>query len=376
MIHTLTHAGRWARLRAPLLALAVLAGACDSSDNLATTDPTVPADGVSLDSAAADSPAADPAGTDSLATDSSPSDVLAAADLADIEASEAAIRGKGVPYGPYGLWRDYTTLRPYRAPFTTSLNYSDARGILKQIAAARKHNQSLILAMTGGGHEPYKTRGKFDMAKWKRRMDSFNRNEIKAAVAQGVRDGTIIMNNIMDEPNVKSWGGVMTKARLDEMARYVKRIFPTLPVGVAVIHTWRPQERYRAVDAIITQYSWYMGNVTTWKNEAVKQARVNGTSVAFALNILNGGEQSWKTKACPIGKTGGKGTMGKNSPACRMTATQVREWSKALGPAGCAMIMWRYDDAFMSKAANKSAFQAAAAALTKAQGRSCRRGSV
>ena len=376
MIHTLTHAGRWARLRAPLLALAVLAGACDSSDNLATTDPTVPADGVSLDSAAADSPAADPAGTDSLATDSSPSDVLAAADLADIEASEAAIRGKGVPYGPYGLWRDYTTLRPYRAPFTTSLNYSDARGILKQISAARKHNQSLILAMTGGGHEPYKTRGKFDMAKWKRRMDSFNRNEIKAAVAQGVRDGTIIMNNIMDEPNVKSWGGVMTKARLDEMARYVKRIFPTLPVGVAVIHTWRPQERYRAVDAIITQYSWYMGNVTTWKNEAVKQARVNGTSVAFALNILNGGEQSWKTKACPIGKTGGKGTMGKNSPACRMTATQVREWSKALGPAGCAMIMWRYDDAFMSKAANKSAFQAAAAALTKAQGRSCRRGSV
>jgi hypothetical protein len=378
MIQTLTHAGRWARLRAPMLALAVLAGACDSADNLATTDPTVSVEGATLDSAVADTTATDSIPADTLgALDSvAVTDSLTDVDLGDIEASETALRGKGVPYGPYGLWRDYTTLKSYRAPFTTSLNYSDARGILKQIAAARRANQRLILAMTGGGHEPYKTRGKFDMGKWKRRMDTFNKKEIKAAVAQGVRDGTIIMNNIMDEPNVKSWGGVMTKGRLDEMARYVKRIFPTLPVGVAVVHTWRPQERFRAVDAIITQYSWYMGNVTSWKNEALKVARQNGTSIAFALNILNGGVQSWKTKACPLGTTGGRGTMGRNHPACRMTATQVREWSKTLGPAACAMIMWRYDDAFMAKAANRKAFQDASAALKNASSRSCRRGNV
>ncbi len=378
MIQTLTHAGRWARLRAPMLALAVLAGACDSADNLATTDPTVSVEGATLDSAVADTTTTDSIPADTLgALDSvAVTDSLTEVDLGDIEASEAALRGKGVPYGPYGLWRDYTTLKSYRAPFTTSLNYSDARGILKQIAAARRANQRLILAMTGGGHEPYKTRGKFDLGKWKRRMDTFNKTEIKAAVAQGVRDGTIIMNNIMDEPNVKSWGGVMTKGRLDEMARYVKRIFPTLPVGVAVVHTWRPQERFRAVDAIITQYSWYMGNVTSWKNEALKVARQNGTSVAFALNILNGGVQSWKTKACPLGTTGGRGTMGRNHPACRMTATQVREWSKTLGPAACAMIMWRYDDAFMAKAANRKAFQDASAALKNASSRSCRRGTV
>ena len=332
MIHAFTHAGRWARLRAPLLALAVLAGGCDSADNLASTDPTVQMDGANLDSAA----------TDSLTTDSTVvpdsvalSDSLATSDdsltVGDIELEVARASRSGVPYGPYGLWRDYTNLKPVKASFTTSLNYTDARGILKQISAARARNQRLILAMTGGGHEPYKTRGKFDLGKWKRRMDTFNRREIKAAVAQGVRDGTIIMNNIMDEPNVKSWGGVMTKARLDEMARYVKRMFPTLPVGVAVVHSWRPQERFRVVDVIITQYSWYMGNINSFRSEAVKQARANGTAVAFGLNILNGGVQNWKTKRCPLGVTGGKGTMGKNSPACRMTASQVREWSKALG---------------------------------------------
>jgi hypothetical protein len=366
-----------------LLALAVLAGACDSADNLATTDPTVSVQGATLDSAAADSIVADSVVADSVAADTlggldslAVSDSLTAADLGDIEASEAALRGRGVPYGPYGLWRNYTTLKPFRAPFTTSLNYTDARGILKQIAAARANNQRLILAMTGGGHTPYKTGGKFDLGKWKRRMDTFNKREIKAAVAQGVRDGTILMNNIMDEPNVKSWGGVMTKARLDDMARYVKRIFPTLPVGVAVVHSWRPQERFRAVDAIITQYSWYMGNIKTWKAEATKQARLNGTSIAFALNILNGGIQSHRTKACPLGTTGGRGTMGKNHPACRMTAAQVREWSKTLGAGSCALIMWQYDAAFMGKAANQRAFKDASAALRNTSARSCRRGSV
>ena len=369
MIQTFTHAGRWARLRAPLLALAVLAGACDSADNLATTDPTVPVEGAALDSAAADTVAS---------TEAIPADTLGAltdADLSDIAGAEAALLAGGVPYGPYGLWSSYTTLKSFRAPFTTSLNYTDPSGILKQIAAARTYNQRLILAMTGGGHAAYKTDGKFDMYKWKRRMNSFNRTDIKAAVARGVRDGYILMNNIMDEPNVKSWGGVMTKARLDEMARYVKNIFPTLPVAVAVIHTWRSAERYRVVDVIIPQYSWYMGSISTWKANAIKAARANGTSVAFAMNILNGGIQNWSTWACPLTTTGGRGTM-TNTPACRMTATQVREWSKLLGPGSCAMIMWQYDGTFMSKYANQQAFKAASSYLKYASKRSCRRGAL
>jgi hypothetical protein len=375
MIQTLTHAGRWARLRAALLAVVVLAGACDSADHLATNDPTAPAVGASLDSAAPDSVISSDsvAPVDSLSADSLGVDSLTQADLEDIAASESFVRRSGVPYGPYALWSNYKSLKSNNTPFSGSVNYTDPRGIITQLSAARAKGQRLVLAMTGGGHGPYKTNGKFDFNKWKRRMDMFNRSDIKAAVAQGVRDGTIIMNNIMDEPNVKSWGGVMTKARLDEMARYVKRMFPSLPVGVAVIHSWRPQERFRAVDAIITQYSWYMGNISAFKNDALKHAKANGTSVAFALNILNGGVQDRKTRRCPAGVTGGKGTMGANHPACRMTATQVREWSKALGTGSCAMIMWKYDAAFMSRSDNQKAFRDAAATLSSSSARSCRR---
>ena len=360
MIQMLTRAGRWARLRAPLLALAVLAGACDSADNLATTDPTVPVEGAAIDDTLG--------AVDSLAGSDSLTDVT----LAGIDADPALLVG-GVPYGPYGLWSSSTSLRSYRAPFTTSLNYTDPSGIIKQIAIARNNNQRLILAMTGGGHEAYKTNGRFDMYKWKRRMNLFNRTDIKAAVAKGVRDGYILMNNIMDEPNVKSWGGVMTKPKLDEMARYVKNIFPTLPVAVAVVHTWRSSERYRVVDVIIPQYSWYMGSVSTWKSNAIKAARANGTSVAFSLNLLNGGIQNWSTGKCPSTTTGGYGTR---YPTCRMTATQVREWSKLLGSGTCAMIMWRYDDLFMSKDANRKAFSAASSYLRSTSKRSCRRGAL
>jgi hypothetical protein len=167
----------------------------------------------------------------------------------------------------------------------------------------------------------------------------------------------------------------MTKRKLDDMARYAKNIFPSLPMGVAVIHTWRPYERYQVVDAIIPQYSWYMGSISTWKSNAIKAARANGTSIAFAMNILNGGIQNWSTWACPLTTTGGDGTM-TNSPTCRMSATQVREWSKLLGSGSCAMIMWQYDATFMSKYANQQAFKAASSYLRYAPKRSCRRGAL
>jgi hypothetical protein len=361
MIQMLTRAGRWARLRAPLLALVALAGACDSADNLATTEPTVPIEGVALDSALA--------APDSLLASDSLTDVQ----LTGIDVPESEVLVGGVPYGPYGLWRESTYLKSFSSPFRTSLNYTDPNRIVNQIALARNKGQRLILAMTGGGYDAYRTNGKFDMYKWKRRMNLFNRSDIKAAIAQGVRDGVVTMNNIMDEPNVKAWGGVMTKPKLDEMARYVKNIFPSLPVAVAVIHTWRTHERYRNVDVIIPQYSWYMGSISTWKNAAINQARLNGTSIAFSLNLLNGGIQNWSTGKCPLTTTGGYGTR---YPACRMTATQVREWSKLLGAGSCSMIMWRYDDLFMSKSANQTAFKEASSYLRGVSKRSCRRGAL
>ena len=123
--------------------------------------------------------------------------------------------------------------------------------------------------MTGGGHGNYITNRKFDYNKWRRRMDLYRTSAIKSAVAAGVRDGTVLMANMLDEPNHPDWGGVITKATLDKMASYVKGIFPTLPAGVSIRWDWRPNERYTKVDFIQTQYVTRFGSAASWRNQAM-----------------------------------------------------------------------------------------------------------
>jgi hypothetical protein len=56
-----------------------------------------------------------------------------------------------------------------------------------------------------------------------------------------------------------------------------------------------------------------------------------------------------------------------------MTADQVQSYGRAIGTYGCALLMWRYDDAFMSKSANVTAFKSVASLLNSKPRRSCRR---
>jgi hypothetical protein len=56
-----------------------------------------------------------------------------------------------------------------------------------------------------------------------------------------------------------------------------------------------------------------------------------------------------------------------------MTAAQIREWGKALGPAGCALLMWRYDDRAMTSDDNVEAMRDVAAALARVPNRGCTR---
>ena len=276
----------------------------------------------------------------------------------------------GLPFGPEDIWRDSAQLRWGPAPFTASLNYSYPGWLVEEIDAARRLNHRLFLNLTGGKHARYKTNDKFDLAKWKARMEEYNTPEIKAAVAAGVADGTIVMNSVMDEPNVQSWGGVMTKALLDEMATYVKRIFPTLPVGVALRYDWRPEERFRVMDVLLTQYSWYKGDITTYRDEAVAITQRDGMALAFGINVIDGGIHNWTTRACPTPVTAGPGSY---KPACAMTPEQIREWGMILGPVGCGLTLWRFNEEFMNRPANLQVFKELAERLAKLPARPCRR---
>jgi hypothetical protein len=371
MTHVNSYPGWRNRVRA-LALLAVLVGACNGSDNLVNSNtPEAALDSVASDLASVDSATLDPAAIDSLAQDSLAIDSLSQLSPSALMAEASLYAGRGMAFGPDGLWASYTSLKTRSLPFSGSINYTDARGIIQQINAARNMGQRLVLTMTGGSHARYKSGGRFDLSKWKAVMNTYNRRDIKAAVAKGVSDGTIIMNSVMDEPNVPDWGGVLNKSVLDGMARYVKAIFPTLPVGVQLRYDWKQSERFRVMDAYITAYSYHKGEINTWKSKVLANARNQGMKVMFDLNVLDGGINNWQTKACPIPLTGGRGTY---FPMCRMTASQVRSWGRNIGPAGCGgLLMWRYDLAFMSKSANITAFRDVAATLRGIPSRACRR---
>jgi hypothetical protein len=264
------------------------------------------------------------------------------------------------------LWVDTTVLYGPE-PFTMSSNSDRPETVVARINAARAMHHKLVLTMTGGMHSRYLTNHKFDIVKWKTRQNLFDTPEIRAAVTAGLADGTVLMANIIDEPQHGSWGGVPNKALMDEMAAHVKRIFPTLPVGVWAKSDWLPAERFKVVDFLITQYVARYGSVTAWRDAVLAIAKENGIAVLFAINPINGGTP---VPNCPIGPTGGRGTY---SNRCQMTPDQIRESGAILGVAGCGLNVWRYDQKFMSKPENLEAFRDVAAKLSTKTAPSCRR---
>ena len=289
---------------------------------------------------------------------------------------QLAVTYVGIPYGPFGLW-NLNTLLWGPKPFTASHNFINADTLVLQINAARSKGQRLIVALVGGLSTRYTTNGQFDMTKWRNELNTYNKASLKTAVAAAVTDGTIVGATLIDEPETKRWGTVLTKATIDQMAGYVKAIFPTIPVGVnhgATGYTWRPTERYHKVDYAVYQYVYWItkGNIALWRDGVLAQAKLDGVTPAFSINILNGGVQD-KTDGVYDCIGTGMGGMGTWFPLCSMTSDQVRTWGKTLAPLGCAMLLWRFDKTYITKAANLSALTDIGTLAASKPRRSCKR---
>jgi plastocyanin len=277
--------------------------------------------------------------------------------------------GQGIPFGLHDLWTTGTrTQSSGIAAYSASHDLPVPGELVSHIAAARARGIRLVLVMTGGAHNRYKTDGVFDQAKWEAAMNAFDTPAIRDAVAAGVADGTIIGNSVMDEPqqsgtDAKDWGppGTMTKARVDGMCGYVKAIFPTLPVGVGHDHNvFETANSYQVCEFIIVQYAARKGSVAAWRDGALSLAARDGLGVIFSLNLLDGGTQD-RTGVWDCAGTGGLGTHGVN---CQMTPAQARDWGKLLGQASCALLSWRYDGTFMAKPENQAAISDVAITLS------------
>lgn len=350
MIRAFIHAGDSSRLPLVLAMVATLLGAGCTGDHASPVASSDPPDAVA--------------------------DSTLGAVPVDSSAILAAVTYTGIPFGPQGLWT-LNKLNYGPAPFTGSQNYISADTLILQINAARSKGHRLMLAMTGGLSTRYTTNGQFDMAKWKARMNTFNRSTLKTAVAAAVTDGTLIGNLMIDEPETVRWGTVLTKPLLDQMTAYAKTIFPTLPQGI--VHgppgyKWRATEHFTKLDFVMYQYNHYItsGNVGTWLNAVLAQSKVDGVKTSLSLNILNGGVQDRVDGVYNCTGTGQAG-LGDYFPNCQMTTDQVRTWGKALVPSACFMMVWQYDAKYFAKSANMLALKDVATLAASKPKPSCKR---
>jgi len=287
---------------------------------------------------------------------------------------------------PFGMSQQFNRFGSLASPMTMTADGTTASTIIPRINAARAGGFKLIVNMTGDKHAAYMSTidgvYQFDESKWRAQMETFNTATIRQAVAQAVADGTIVGTSVMDEPYVSggpsgggnTWGpkGTMTKARVDTLCGVVKRMFPTLPVGVAHQHDkLEPDKSYKVCDFIIDQYDSWRGDVTAFRDAGLAMAARDHHAIMFGINLLDGGiPDKDGNYSCDGPGQGGKGTY---APKCRMTPQQVRDWGLLLGKAGCGLYMWRADDQFMANNANRQSLRDLASGLGAMPAKLCYR---
>lgn len=301
----------------------------------------------------------DPADTGSMETSS----LLQRSTLGAFTRTAAVYQG--IAFGPAQLMAG-TSFEFGPAPFTGTLEGVSPSSVASQVAKARASGVRLILNLTSGPHSDYLSGGKFDHAKWLTRLRLYNTTSARAAIAQGIADGTVLGFLMVDEPEHISWGGVFDKPLLDQMDQESKALFPTLPTGIQHgpgAYKWMKDQQFHSMDWVLYAYKWNVqirnkygpGDVNGWLGQVLAQNALDGTTAVFSLNHLDGGVQD-KTGAWDCPWTA-KGTY---APNCVMSPQQVREYGSALIPFAAYFGSWRYDWAWFRSSANIDAYRSLA----------------
>ena len=219
--------------------------------------------------------------------------------------------GTGVPMGMAGLF----TAGADRGPFAMSLDGYNADNIVARLETARAKKLRVLLNMTGGNHNNYKTDGVFDITKWMAKMQTYNTTSIQAAIAAGVADGTIIGNSVMDEPHNDLRRGELGAAGYHDQGpggRDVplrqRRMFPTLPVGVVHDHrVFEPETgllllRFHREPVHLSEDQGRRAGASG--DGGLAFAARNHMAIIFSINILDGGIPRKATGTCEIPETG------------------------------------------------------------------------
>jgi hypothetical protein len=242
----------------------------------------------------------------------------------------------GIPFGPFHL---PATL--YSPDFNGAYHSPWMGPLLTDLELARRANTRVLLNLTGSSNK-FSDENGFSMAKWKALVDRFRGLDLSPYIA----DGTIVGHFLLDEPNdpTNYHGKEVSLAEIEEMARYSKEIWPTMPT---IIRAWPVKLKgypFKSLDAAWAQYHSRLGPLQDFIANNVQQSKQAGLALVLGLNVSNGGSSA-------------SGIPGLGEGKFAMSADQLRTWGKALldEPYGCALFIWKYTEDYFSRPDIKAA---------------------
>jgi hypothetical protein len=270
--------------------------------------------------------------------------------------------GQGIPFGMFTL-----PLDRFRAPMTGAALAVSRDRVAAVLRAARAGKVRVVLNL-GGGKDNTRGDSAFDLTRWKARIDQYRDVDFDPYVEEGL----VLAHFLVDEPYAEqSWGGrEISRSEIEEMARYSKSIWPTLPTVVRAPPGWLAQGDTALPDLDIAWAQWAGAGRAgadwrtpeEFRDENVAYAKQLGLGLIMGVNQLNGGD----------GSSGVHGTPD-HPDRWQMSAAELTRIGTLLveTPYACAFMSWRYDIGFEARPAMRAAVDSLAAVARTRGGTSC-----
>jgi hypothetical protein len=249
--------------------------------------------------------------------------------------------------------------------YSGSLQAVAVSTVYGELNTAARYGKRLVISMAGSRRFYTNSDHTFNMTKWKNRVSAFR----GVALGRYVSSGVLLGHYLVDEPQcLRCWGGKRIPASaVEEMARYSKSIWPSLPTTVRAAPTLLPQINYRYLDFAWAQ--WVGPHVPSanqtaaqFRDRQIAAARVRGLGLVFGLNYLSGGN-------------GSSGRRGTGPGRWEMSAREVKNVGTVLAQAGyaCAVLSWQYSSTFVSRTGMGTALSAVSSAARNRSRTSCKK---
>jgi hypothetical protein len=180
--------------------------------------------------------------------------------------------------------------------------------------------------------------GTFSLTRWKAQVDRFR----TLSLGKYISSKAFYLHDLVEQPScAPCWGGkAIPWETVEEMARYSKSIWPTLPTTVRVVPSQLAKATFHwtYLDAGWAEYNTSMGDLRTYLTNQAAKAKSTGLGLVAGLSITDG--------------------AGFNTAP--MTATEIKTFGTILaGNASvCAFVARSYNATYLGQSGIRAALDA------------------